>query len=356
MISAADRSVFRRIATTFSVVRETPRIPLTHLTAAPDPTRRFSLIETVRRGLRERRFSRRTEEAYVHWIRRYVIHHGRRHPRDLGETEVKAFLSALAVDDHVAASTQNQALAAITFLYDHVLARPLTRIDGIAPARRSRYVPVVLSEAELRLVLKRLHEPYRLCAMLMYGSGLRLLECLALRVKDIDCERREIIVRSGKGGKDRRTPLAEICLPAIGQLLRRQQTHFDTDRRRDIRTTGISPALLRKYPNADGEWPWRYIFVARRTFVDASGVRRRHHLHETMMQRTFRGAVAAAQITKRATCHSLRHSFATHLLEHGSDIRTVQELLGHRDIRTTMIYTHVLNRGGLGVRSPIDRL
>jgi integron integrase len=337
-------------------VPETPRIPLTHLTGAADPSRRFRLIEQVRRGLRERRFSRRTEHAYVGWIRRYVIFHGQRHPRELGEDAVKRFLSALAVDEHVAASTQNQALAAITFLYDHVLQRPLMRVDGFEPARRSQYVPVVLSEAEIRAVLRQLREPYRLCAMMMYGSGLRLLECMTLRVKDVDCDRREVIVRNGKGGKDRRTPLAETCLPLIRQFLARQQTQFDRDRLRDIRTTGISAALLRKYPNADREWLWRYVFTARRTLVDEMNVRRRHHVHESMVQRTFRAAVAAAQIPKRATCHSLRHSFATHLLEHGADIRTVQELLGHSDIRTTMIYTHVLNRGGLGVRSPIDRL
>jgi integron integrase len=269
---------------------------------------------------------------------------------------VQHFLSALAVDDNVSASTQNQTLAGITFLYDHVLERPLMRIEGMEPARRSRYVPVVLSEHEVRAVLDRLGEPYRLCAMLMYGSGLRLLECLTLRVKDVDCDRHEIIVRNGKGKKDRRTPLAEVCIPPIKRLLKEQQTKFDGDRRRDIRTTGIPSALLRKYPNSDREWLWRYLFTARRTFVDDTQVRRRHHLHESMVQRTFRDAAAGAQLTKRATCHSLRHSFATHLLEQGADIRTVQELLGHSDIRTTMIYTHVLTRGGLGVRSPIDRL
>lgn len=313
-------------------------------------------MEVVRRSLRERRFSRRTEEAYVSWIRRYIVYHGRRHPRELGETDVQRFLSALAVEGQVAASTQNQALAAITFLYDHVLVRPLSRIDGIEPARQSRYVPVVLSEAEMRAVLGELGDPYRLCAMLMYGSGLRLLECMTLRVKDVDTGRHEITVRHGKGGKDRRTPLADACTPAVDRLLKQQQVRFDGDRRRDIRSTGISPALLRKYPNADREWVWRYLFTARRTFVDAAGIRRRHHLHETMVQRVVREAVRAAGITKRATCHSFRHSFATHLLEQGADIRTVQELLGHSDIRTTMIYTHVLNRGGLGVRSPIDRL
>lgn len=335
---------------------ERPRIPLQHLTADADATRRFRLMEVVRRGLRERRFSRRTEEAYVGWIRRYVLFNQRRHPRELGEDDVQRFLSALAVEEKVSSSTQNQALAALKFLYDHVLARPLLPIEGIAPARGSRHVPVVLTEREVRTVLARLREPYRLCAMLMYGSGLRLLECLTLRVKDVDCDRHEIVVRDGKGGKDRRTPLAEVCVPPLLRLLKHQEASFDRDRRRDIRTTGISAALLRKYPNADREWMWRYVFTARRTLIDDSGACRRHHLHESMVQRTFREAVRASGLTKRATCHTLRHSFATHLLEHGSDIRTVQELLGHSDIRTTMIYTHVLNRGGLGVRSPIDRL
>jgi integron integrase len=256
----------------------------------------------------------------------------------------------------VAASTQNQALSALTFLYDRVLARPLNRVDGIVPARRSRRVPVVLSEREVRQLLAVLGEPYRLCAMLMYGGGLRLMECLTLRIKDVDCDRREITVRDGKGRKDRRVPLADGCQVAMRRLFKAQHTRFDDDRRRDTRTTGISDALLRKYRNADREWPWYYLFTARRTFVDRENVRRRHHLHETVMQRAFREAVVTSKLTKRATCHTLRHSIATQLMEHGSDIRTVQELLGHTDVRTTMIYTHVLNRGGLGVRSPVDRL
>jgi site-specific recombinase XerD len=293
-----------------------PPIPMSHLTDAPNPERRFRFMEIVRLTLRERRYSRRTEEAYVHWIRRYIVYNDRRHPRDLAEPEVKRFLSALAVEEGVAASTQNQALAALTFLYDRA----------------------------------------RLCAALMYGSGLRLRECLTLRVKDVDLERREIVVRDGKGGKDRRTPLADRCVAPLQRVLEEERARAQKDRRIDVRTTELSPSLTRKYPNVETEYRWRYIFAATRIFTDSSGVRRRHHFHESAVQRAFKNAVFAAGISKRATCHSLRHSFATHLLESGSDIRTVQELLGHTDVRTTMIYTHVLNRGGLGVRSPADRL
>jgi integron integrase len=332
-----------------------PLVPLSHL-GAPNPDRRFRIMELVRRRLRERRYSRRTEEAYVHWIRRFIIDNGRRHPKDLGEPDVRRYLSALAVEQKVAASTQNQALAALTFLYDRVLEQPLERIDGIAPARRSGHVPIVLSDTEIRAILRALADPVRLCALLMYGSGLRLMECLRLRVKDIDFERREIVVRGGKGGKDRRTPLAEACVAPLREHLRGSFAEYHRDRRHDIRTTGLSEALQRKYPAADREWIWRYVFCARRTLVDEQRVRRRHHLHDTTVQRAFREAVMRTGIPKRVTCHSLRHSFATHLLEAGADIRTVQELLGHSDVRTTMIYTHVLNKGGLGVRSPADRL
>jgi len=333
-----------------------PPIPMSHLTDAPNPERRFRFMEIVRRTLRERRYSRRTEEAYVHWIRRYIVYNDRRHPRDLAEPEVKRFLSALAVEEGVAASTQNQALAALTFLYDRVLERQLTRIEGIAPARRSRHVPIVLSPNEIRAILANLDDRARLCAALMYGSGLRLRECLTLRVKDVDLERREIVVRDGKGGKDRRTPLADRCVAPLQRVLEEERARAQKDRRIDVRTTELSPSLTRKYPNVETEYRWRYIFAATRIFTDSSGVRRRHHFHESAVQRAFKNAVFAAGISKRATCHSLRHSFATHLLESGSDIRTVQELLGHTDVRTTMIYTHVLNRGGLGVRSPADRL
>ena len=333
-----------------------PPIPLSHLTAAPDPSKQYRLMEIVRRRLRERRYSRRTEAAYVQWIRRYVLFNDRRHPSDLAEADVERFLSNLATEHSVAASTQNQALAALTFLYDRVLARPLTRLDGMTPARRSPRVPVVLSEGEIRAVLRGMSGAPRMCAGIMYGSGLRLLECMRLRVKDLDFDRREIVVRGGKGGKDRRTPLAESGIPELRRHLKERREEFTHDVRTKTGTTEVSPALRRKYPSIDQDWRWQYVFAAKRGFVDVNGHRRRHHLHETVVQRAFRDAVATAGLTKRATCHSLRHSFATHLLEGGADIRTVQELLGHSDLRVTAIYTHVLNRGGLGVRSPADRL
>ena len=313
-------------------------------------------MEAVREQLRARRYSVRTEQAYVYWIRRYVVHHDRRHPRDLDAESVRVFLSHLATVQRVAASTQNQALAALIFLYDVVLKAPLERIEGIAPARRSRYVPVVLSQREVRSLLGRLPQPARLCAALMYGGGLRISECVSVRVKDVDLDRREILVRGGKGNKDRRTPLAESALPELEQWLEGQLGRFAADQRARVATDGLPDALERKYPNASREWRWRYVFPAVHGYTDAGGVRRRHHLHESVVQRAVKEVAHAAGLTKRVTCHSLRHSFATHLLEGGADIRTVQELLGHTDVRTTMIYTHVLNRGGLGVISPGDRL
>ena len=333
-----------------------PPIPESHLYGPSDPDRKLGFMEVVRRKLRERRYSRRTEEAYVHWIRRYIVFHGRRHPKDLGPDDVRRFLSDLAVGEKVAASTQNQALAALLFLYGQVIGAPLPRIEGISPARRSRYVPVVLSQREVRALLAALPEPVRLCARLMYGSGLRVQECASLRVKDVDIDRREIVVRGGKGNKDRRTPLAEACVPALEVWLRDVRAAHREDRRVGVRVTGFTPALLRKYPYADTSWSWWYVFPATRTFRDGAGVQRRHHLHESVIQRAVKQAVHQIGLTKRVTTHSLRHSFATHLLEAGADIRTVQTLLGHADVRTTMIYTHVLNKGGLGVRSPADQL
>ena len=271
-------------------------------------------------------------------------------------TDVRAFFSDLAVRQQVSASTQNQAAAALKFLYVSVLRRPLDVLNDVVPASRPKRLPVVLSVSEIRAILGLLREPDRLVASLLYGSGLRILECVSLRVKDIDLERREITVRGGKGDKDRRAPLAQAVLPDLRRQLRKSRCVWSDGLRSKVRVTGISGALGRKLPNADREWPWFFVFPASRTFIDSSGIPRRHHLHETHVQRAVREASIAAKIGKRVSCHSFRHSFATHLLESGSDIRTIQELLGHGDVRTTMVYTHVLNRGRLGVISPADQL
>lgn len=320
-------------------------------------TRPPRLLEQLRHALRTRHYSRRTERAYCQWARRFVLYHERRHPATMGEVEIGAFLTHLATDRKVSASTQNQALQALLFLYRHVLNQPIGLIGTVVRAKRSRRLPVVLSVAEVRSILSEMERVPRLCAMLMYGSGLRLLEAVSLRVKDIDFDRQEITVRSGKGNKDRRAPLPQVTAPQLLLHLDGGQRQFRADLRRGWRGAALPGALGRKYPNADREWPWQWVFPASRPYREReTGVQRRHHLHESSVQRAFAAAVAAAKTPKRATCHSLRHSFATHLLESGQDIRTIQELLGHRDVRTTMIYTHVLNRGALGVLSPMDRL
>lgn len=331
-------------------------IPREQLVAAPDPERRYRLLELVRRLGRERRLSERTIAAYVHWIRRFVVHFGRRHPRELSVEHVRVFLSFLTTEQHVAVSTHNQALAALTFLYASVLRSPFERMPGVLPAYRSRRVPTVLSHKEIGRLLDHLDGVPRLAVLLMYGGGLRVLECVTLRVKDIDLDRHEIVIRAGKGGKDRRAPLAVTAVPALRRHLRERERLYFRDLKLEIRCTGLTPALERKYPRASLSWPWSYVFPAGRTLVDKQGARRRHHLHASVVQRALSKAVQSSGVTKRVSCHTLRHSFATHLLESGADIRTIQELLGHTDVRTTMIYTHVLNRGGLGVTSPADRL
>ena len=331
-------------------------IPSSHLGPEPEPERKFRFMEIVRRSLAERRYSPRTQEAYVAWIRRYILFHGRRHPKELDESDVASFLSHLTVEKKVSASTQNQALAALTFLYRTVLRKPLRKTLEIVPATRPRRLPVVLSLTEIRKVLELLPEPDRTIVALLYGSGLRILECVSLRVKDIDVDRAEITVRGGKGNKDRRTTLAQSSIPDVRRCLRNAHAIWKRDRANGVRVTGIAEGLSRKLPDADRDWSWFYLFPAARTFVDEKGVARRHHRHETQVQREVHAATKRARIAKRVTCHAFRHSFATHLLEFGSDIRTIQELLGHTDVRTTMVYTHVLNRGGLGVQSPADRL
>jgi integron integrase len=315
------------------------------------------VLERVRNLLRTRHFSRRTEHAYIAWIRRFVVFHGKRHPERLGAPEVTSYLSHLASSRQVSASTQNQAFSALVFLYRDVLGRELAGLDTVPRARLPRRLPVVLSREELAAVLGRMHGTPRLMCALMYGAGLRLLECCRLRVKDVDFSRHELLVRDGKGRRDRVTVLPTRLVPPLRAHLERVQRQHRADLEGNAGLVALPGALARKYPNANHEWPWQWVFPASRIYTDAAtGERRRHHLHETVLQREFAAAVRAAQLTKRATCHTLRHSFATHLLESGSDIRTIQELLGHADVSTTMVYTHVLNRGGRGVRSPLDLL
>ena len=315
------------------------------------------LVVRMRRLIRARHYSPRTEQAYVAWVRRYVVFYGGRHPARMGGVEVGQYLTSLATEGRVSAATQNQASSALLFLYREVLGRELRVPGGVLRAKVTRSLPVVLTLEEVQAVCWQLHGTYRLVALVLYGSGLRLLECLELRVKDVDLARREIRVRRGKGGRDRVTVLPEMVGAKLRTHLNRVRVRFE----RDVATGGgavvMLEALERKYPRASREWAWQYVFPATRVYRDsATGELRRHHLHETAVQRAVRAAVIGSGIPKRASCHTFRHSFATHLLESGYDIRTVQELLGHRDVRTTMIYTHVLNRGGLGVRSPADSL
>jgi integron integrase len=307
--------------------------------------------------MRLRHFSPRTEEAYVGWMRRYHEFHGRRDPATLGAEHVSAFLNALATRRHVAASTQNQALAALLFLYRDVLGVELPWLDDLVRARSPERLPVVLTRDEVRAVLAHTAGLPRLMATLLYGCGLRLLECCRLRMKDVDFGRNQITVRRGKGDKDRVTMLPASVKPELAAHIERVRGQHARDLAAGAGWVELPGSLSRKLPSAGRDWAWQWVFPATRTYVHRdSGERRRHHLHETVVQGAVRRAVLASGIPKRATCHTFRHSFATHLLEDGSDIRTVQELLGHKDVATTMIYTHVLNRGPAGVRSPADRL
>jgi integron integrase len=330
------------------VVRESGPLP------TPGPRR---LLDRVRDAVRARHYSRRTEKAYVAWIRRYILFHGKRHPSEMGAAELTQYLSSLAVEGNVAASTQNQALSALLFLYRAVLHQDLPWLDDVVRAKRPVRLPVVLTRDEVRAVIRQLRGTPRLMAILLYGSGLRLLECARLRVKDVDFGRHQIIVRAGKGDKDRTTTLPTIISVDLTRHLDIVKKQHDLDLRQGAGWVELPWALARKYPNAGREWAGQWVFPATRLYVDReTGQRRRHHLHESVVQRAVKDAVRHAGIPKRATWHTLRHSFATHLLEDDRDIRTVQELLGHRDVSTTMIYTHVLNRGPAGVRSPADRM
>lgn len=317
----------------------------------------MKLLAQMRSKLRLGHYSRRTEQAYLSWVRRFVRYHRLAHPGEMAEPEVVAFLRHLAEDQRVSSSTQAQAVAAILFLYQHVLGRSLQVAGSIPKSRVPTRLPVVLSRRDVARVLGELEGVYQLVGLMLYGSGARLLECLTLRVKDIDLERGEIRIRRGKGGVDRVTVLPEAIRPRLAaHLARVQRQHLE-----DVAAGGgrvpLPGALDRKLPGAGQEWAWQWVFPATRRWRDEeTGERGRHHLDPSAMQRAMSVAVRRSGIGKRATCHTLRHSFATHLLESGYDIRTVQELLGHRDVSTTMIYTHVLNRGGLGVRSPADLL
>ena len=315
------------------------------------------LLDRVRATVRERHYSRRTEQAYVFWIKRFLAFHEMRHPASMGTSEIRQFLSDLASARGVSASTQNQAFSGLLFLYREVLRQPVTGLDDVVRAKRSVRVPVVLSRDEVRAILTRLKGTTGLMASLMYGTGLRVLECARLRVKDIDFQRHEVTVRDGKGRKHRITVLPGALDPLLRAHLDRVRLQHAADSRAGLGAVELPDALGRKYPHAVREWPWQWVFPATRFYTCVrTGERRRHHLHETVLQRDFKQAVRIAGIAKAATCHTLRHSFATHLLESGYDIRTIQELLGHSDVSTTMIYAHALNKGGRGVTSPLDRM
>ncbi len=317
-----------------------------------------SLLDQVRQRIRAKHLSRSTEKSYVSWIRRFILFHRKRHPKEMAEVEINAFLTHLAVDRHVSASTQTQALCALVFLYSQVLEKDLGDLGGVIRAKRTRYLPVVLTQEEVRRVLAAIDNPKdQMFFKLLYGSGMRLREGLRLRVKDLDFSYNQITVRDGKGRKDRVTMLPETIKPALSRHLKAVQRLHLKDLAKGKGRVYLPYALARKYPSADGEWCWQFVFPAANFSRDPrSGAIRRHHQHERKPQRAFKRAVKKACIAKPAKTHSLRHSFATHLLLGGQDIRTVQDLLGHKSVKTTEIYTHVLNRGGKRVRSPLDKL
>jgi len=313
------------------------------------------LLDQLRDAIRARHYSIRTEKCYADWVRRFILFHNKRHPREMGAPEVEAFLTHLAVDRNVAASTQNQALAAILFLYNHVIEIKLPWLTDVTRAKQPERRPVVLTRDEVKRILNRMTGVASLVARLLYGTGLRLMEGVRLRVKDIDFARGEIVVRQGKGQKDRVTMLPQSLAEPLRIQLASARALHESDLREGFGQVYLPFALARKYANADREWGWQYVFPARKRSRDPRGdIIRRHHIDEKLIQRGMKRAVREAGISKPATPHTLRHSFATHLLEAGNDIRTVQELLGHQDVSTTMIYTHVLNRGRHGVASPLD--
>jgi len=314
------------------------------------------LLDKVRDKMRVKHYSIRTEGTYIGWIKRYIFFHDKRHPKDMGAEEIEAFLTHLAVAGKVSASTQNLAKSSLLFLYREVLEIQLPWLDNITQAKAPKRLPVVLTVAEVQAVLSRLSGSHALIASLLYGGGMRLMEAVRLRVKDVDFARREILVREGKGFKDRVTMLPEAVIAALKAHLVKVKALHEEDLAQGFGEVYLPFALDKKYPKAGREWGWQYVFPSKNLSVDPrSGKTRRHHLDEKGVQRAVKQAVRDAELTKPATPHSLRHSFATHLLQSGYDIRTVQELLGHSDVSTTMIYTHVLNKGGKGVVSPLDR-
>ena len=320
-------------------------------------TRRPKLLDQLRESLRSRHYSPRTEQTYCHWVRRYIHFHNIRHPAEMAEPEINAFLTHLATKEKVSASTQNQALSALLFLYRHVLGREVGDLGEIIRARKPKRLPVVMTRGEVKAVLTNLTGDKWLMASLMYGAGLRLMECLRLRVQDIDFSRNEILVRDGKGAKDRITMLPESLKALLQRHLKIVKAIHERDLADGWGRVLLPDALDRKYPNAPREWRWQWIFPQENRWKNPkTGEEGRHHVHASIIQKAVNGAVKRANLAKRATCHTFRHSFATQLLESGYDIRTVQELLGHKDVKTTMIYTHVLNRGGKGVKSPMDDL
>ncbi len=317
----------------------------------------LKLMDRLRQKIRFKHYSLSTERVYSQWVRQYILFHGKQHPKNLGEQDIVRFLNYLANDRNVAASTQNQALSALVFLYKEVLEKELGDLGGFSYAKKPKRLPVVLTQAETLSVLSYLSEPYKTAISLLYGSGLRLNECLSLRVLDVDIARRELTVRRGKGGKDRRTMLPETIIPSLEKVIAHTKSLFDEAVEAGVDYVFLPDGLARKYPNAGKEFKWQYVFASGNISADPrSGRKGRHHLHAKTLSRAISAAVKKAGVLKHVTAHTFRHSFATHLLENGHDIRTVQELLGHESVETTMIYTHVLNRGGRGVSSPLDGL
>lgn len=315
------------------------------------------LLELLRTALRTRHYSQSTEQSYYHWVKRYVHFHNLRHPAEMAEPEMNAFLTHLAVTEKVSASTQNQALSALLFLYRRVLGREVGNLGEVMRARKPTRLPVVMTREEVKAVFANLSGDKWLMASLMYGAGLRLMECLCLRVQDLDFASNEVLVRDGKGAKDRITMLPVSLRKPLQDHLQKVKKMHEKDLCDGWGRVPLPDALDRKYPNASTEWRWQWVFPQENRWRNTkTGEQGRHHVDESILQKAFKRAVQEAGLTKRATCHTLRHSFATHLLEAGYDIRTVQELLGHSDVRTTMVYTHVLNRGGRGVKSPVDTL